>query len=49
MKPNHANEEDKLEGTYSDQADGFDPNASALVSWKNGEESLGLMLSGIYQ
>jgi iron complex outermembrane receptor protein len=39
----------KLEGTYSELADEVDPNASALVSWKNGEESLGLMLSGIYQ
>jgi iron complex outermembrane receptor protein len=39
----------KLEGTYSELADEVDPNASALVSWKNGEESLGLMLAGIYQ
>jgi iron complex outermembrane receptor protein len=28
----------KLEGTYSELADEVDPNASALVSWKNGEE-----------
>jgi iron complex outermembrane receptor protein len=39
----------KLEGTYSELADEVDPNASALVSWKNGEESLGFLLSGIYQ
>ena len=39
----------KLEGTYSELADEVDPNASALVSWKNGEESLGVMLAGIYQ
>ena len=39
----------KLEGSYSDLSDEFDPNASALVSWKNGEESVGLMLSGNYQ
>jgi iron complex outermembrane receptor protein len=39
----------KLEGAYTELADEFDPNASALVSWKNGEESLGFMLSGIYQ
>ncbi len=39
----------KLEGAYTELADEFDPNASALVSWKNGEDSLGFLLSGIYQ
>ena len=28
----------KLEGAYTELADEFDPNASALVSWKNGED-----------
>ncbi len=39
----------KLEGAYTDLADEYDPHAAALVSWKNGEESLGLLLAGIYQ
>ena len=39
----------KLEGAYTDLADEFDPQAAALVSWKNGEESLGLLLAGVYQ
>lgn len=39
----------KLEGAYTDLADEFDPQASALVSWKNGAESVGFLLAGVYQ
>lgn len=39
----------KLEGAYTDLSDEYDPQASALVSWKNGDESLGFLLAGIYQ
>lgn len=39
----------KLEGAYTDLSDEFDPNASALFSWKNGGETLGVLVAGIYQ
>jgi iron complex outermembrane receptor protein len=39
----------KLEGTYSELADEVDPNAGALVSWKNSDESVGVLLAGVYQ
>jgi iron complex outermembrane recepter protein len=38
-----------LQGAYSDLADKTDPQASALYSWKNPEESLGVLVAAIYQ
>jgi iron complex outermembrane recepter protein len=38
-----------LQGAYSDLADKSDPQASALYSWKNDEETLGVLVAGIYQ
>jgi iron complex outermembrane recepter protein len=38
-----------LQGAYTDLADKADPQASALYSWKNPEESLGVLVAGIYQ
>ena len=38
-----------LQGAYSELADKTDPQASALFSWKNGEETLGVLVAGIYQ
>ena len=38
-----------LQGAYSELADKTDPQASALYSWKNGEETLGVLVAGIYQ
>jgi iron complex outermembrane receptor protein len=38
-----------LTGSYSDLADSTDPQAGALWSWKNSAESVGVLLSGIYQ
>ncbi|HSD73235.1 MAG TPA: TonB-dependent receptor [Steroidobacteraceae bacterium] len=39
----------KLEGTYTELADKFDPNASALVSWKNSDSSVGFLAAATYQ
>jgi iron complex outermembrane receptor protein len=38
-----------LQGAYTDLADKTDPQASALYSWKNGEETWGVLVAGIYQ
>jgi iron complex outermembrane receptor protein len=38
-----------VQAAHSDLADKTDPNASALYSWKNGEETLGVLVAGIYQ
>jgi iron complex outermembrane receptor protein len=38
-----------VQAARSDLADKTDPNASALYSWKNGEETLGVLVAGIYQ
>lgn len=37
------------QGAYSDLADESDPQATALVSWKNQSETLGVLLAGLYQ
>jgi iron complex outermembrane receptor protein len=36
-------------GAYTELADEFDPQASAFYSWKNDADSVGLLLSGLYQ
>ena len=38
-----------VQAAHSDLADKTDPNASALYSWKNNEETLGVLVAGIYQ
>jgi iron complex outermembrane receptor protein len=38
-----------LQGAYSDLADESDPQASALYSWKNDDETFGVLVAGIYQ
>lgn len=38
-----------IQGVYSDRSKSFDPQASALVSWKNADETFGILLSGVYQ
>ncbi len=38
-----------IEGQYQDDSDKIDPQASGLVSWKNENETVGLLLSGVYQ
>lgn len=37
------------QGAYTELADQTDPQATALFSWKNDSETLGLLLAGIYQ
>lgn len=36
-------------GAYTELADEFDPQAAALYSWKNDDETVGLLLGGLYQ
>ncbi|HZD52831.1 MAG TPA: TonB-dependent receptor, partial [Woeseiaceae bacterium] len=36
-------------GAWSELSDKFDPQASALVSWKNADESLGIMVAALRQ
>jgi len=36
-------------GAYSELADEFDPQLSALFSWKNADESLGVLVAGLRQ
>ncbi len=38
-----------IEGQHQNDSDKIDPQVSALGSWKNENETLGLMLSGVYQ
>ena len=38
-----------VQGAYTELADKFDPQASALVSWKNDTQTFGVMFSGVYQ
>jgi iron complex outermembrane receptor protein len=38
-----------VQAAHSDLADKTDPNASALYSWKNTDETLGVLVAGIYQ
>jgi iron complex outermembrane receptor protein len=38
-----------VQAVRSDLADKTDPNASALYSWKNDSENLGVLVAGIYQ
>lgn len=38
-----------VQGVYSDRSEKFNPQASALVSWKNDAETFGILLSGVYQ
>lgn len=38
-----------LEGTHTNDSDEIDPQASALVSWKNDQGNLGVLVSGVYQ
>jgi iron complex outermembrane receptor protein len=38
-----------VQGVYSERSKSWDPQASALVSWKNADETFGILLSGIYQ
>ncbi|MEP7242904.1 MAG: TonB-dependent receptor [Gammaproteobacteria bacterium] len=37
------------QAAYADRADKADPNASALYSWKNTDETLGVLVAGVYQ
>lgn len=36
-------------GAYSELSDEFDPQASALFSWKNADETLGVLVAGLRQ
>lgn len=36
-------------GAYTEKADEFDPQASALFSWKNDSDSFGVLVAAIYQ
>jgi iron complex outermembrane receptor protein len=38
-----------LQGAYTDLADETTPQANALFSWKNTDETLGIMVAGVYQ
>ncbi len=38
-----------VQGAYTELADKFDPQASALYSWKSTDETLGVLVAGIYQ
>jgi iron complex outermembrane receptor protein len=38
-----------LQGAYTALADKKDPQASALYSWKNDNETLGVLIAGLYQ
>lgn len=38
-----------LQGAYTELSDEYDPQASGLVSWKNEDETLGVLLAGLYQ
>lgn len=38
-----------LQGVYSDLSGNLDPQVSGLVSWKNADETFGILIGGIYQ
>jgi iron complex outermembrane receptor protein len=38
-----------VQGVYSERSKKFNPQASALVSWKNDAETFGILISGVYQ
>ncbi|ODU22521.1 MAG: TonB-dependent receptor [Sphingomonas sp. SCN 67-18] len=38
-----------IQGVYSERSKKFDPQASALFSWKNADETFGILVSGLYQ
>jgi iron complex outermembrane receptor protein len=38
-----------LQGAHTDLADKTTPQANALFNWKNADETLGIMLAGVYQ
>jgi iron complex outermembrane receptor protein len=38
-----------LQDAYTENSDSNDPNASALVSWKNRDGKVGVLFSGVYQ
>lgn len=38
-----------LQGAYSDLSGKLDPQVSGLVSWKNADETFGILVGGIYQ
>jgi iron complex outermembrane receptor protein len=38
-----------LQGAFTELADSTDPQVTALLSWKNEAESVGLLVAGIYQ
>jgi iron complex outermembrane receptor protein len=38
-----------LQGVYTELADKTNPQATALVSWKNSDETLGLLAAAVYQ
>ncbi|WP_447761220.1 TonB-dependent receptor [Sphingopyxis panaciterrae] len=38
-----------LQGAYSDLSDKLDPQASGLISWKNADETFGVLVGAIYQ
>ncbi|WP_428627293.1 TonB-dependent receptor [Sphingopyxis sp.] len=38
-----------LQGVYSDLSGKVDPQISGLVSWKNADETFGILIGGIYQ
>ncbi|SFR87657.1 TonB-dependent receptor [Sphingomonas jatrophae] len=37
------------QAVYSERSDKFDPQASGLVSWKNADETFGVLVGGVYQ
>ena len=37
------------QAVYSERSDKFDPQASALLSWKNDAETFGILIGGVYQ
>ena len=37
------------QAVYSERSDKFDPQASGLLSWKNGAGTFGVLLGGVYQ
>ena len=38
-----------LQGVYTENSEKFDPQASGLFSWKNADDTFGVLLAGIYQ
>ncbi len=38
-----------LQTAYTENSDSYDPNGSALVSWKNRAGNVGVLFSGVYQ